>query len=447
MDFTPWTAFVDLGLVAILLLLGQLIRSRIVAVQKMFLPANVIAGALGLLLGPNGFDILPLSSAIAAYPGILIALIFAALPFASREFTWASSRRSAGELWAYSTVTMLLQWGLGLLFALVVLGAIWPELHRGFGAILASGFVGGHGTAAAVGAVFAERGWDEAGSLAMTSATVGILSAIVGGMIWIRWGSQRGATRFVASFEELPQELRTGLIPPGQRESLGQETVSPISIDPLVFHLALIAAAAALGYFVGQGSAAWLGRYRLPTFCLAFLAAAVLKQGLKFSRALHYVDQKTAVRMCGSMTDLLVAFGIASIKIPVLIKYAFPLTALFVFGLVLCWALFRFLGPRTFRAVWFEKSLYTWGWVTGIMAMAIALLRIADPENESRVLDDFALAYLAIGPVEVMLVALGPVLISQGHHWSFAGLATGAGLLILVLSLAAPKIWPGKAPE
>ena len=66
-------------------------------VQKLFLPANVLAGAAGLLLGPNGFAVLPLSSAIGTYPGILIALIFASLPFASGEFSAASSRRRRGK--------------------------------------------------------------------------------------------------------------------------------------------------------------------------------------------------------------------------------------------------------------------------------------------------------------------------------------------------------------
>ena len=252
MSFTPWTLFTDLGLVALLLLGGQLLRAKVPPVQRLFLPANVLAGLAGLALGPNGADILPFSDAIGKYPGILIALIFASLPFSSREFSRKSGRATVAELWSYSTLTILLQWGLGLLFALVLLRAVWPALHPGFGAILASGFVGGHGTAAAVGAAFAERGWDEAGSLAMTAATIGIICAIVGGMIWINWGAKRGATRYIARFEELPQELRTGLIPEERRPALGRETISPISLDPLVFHFALICAAAVSDWRVAE---------------------------------------------------------------------------------------------------------------------------------------------------------------------------------------------------
>ena len=69
------------------------------------------------------------------------------------------------------------------------------------------------------------------------------------------------------------------------------------------------------------------------------------------------------------------------------------------------------------------------------MAMGIALLRIVDPENRSKVLDDFAIAYLALGPIEVALVSLAPILISQGHHWAFTLSTVCAGLVTLALPL------------
>ena len=181
MPFTAWSLFTDLGLIALLLLLGQLVRAHLALVQRLFLPANVLAGLTGLVLGPHALDLLPFSDSVGTYPGILIALIFASLPFSSGAISVAARRRPVGELCAYSTLVIFLQWGAGLLFGLVLLRSLWPALHPGFGAILASGFVGGHGTAAAIGSAFAERGWPEAGSLAMTAATVGIGGAIVGG--------------------------------------------------------------------------------------------------------------------------------------------------------------------------------------------------------------------------------------------------------------------------
>ncbi|NKB70194.1 MAG: sodium:glutamate symporter [Candidatus Latescibacteria bacterium] len=435
MDFSVWALFIDAGLAALLLLGGLLLRARVGPVQRAFLPANVLAGLVGLALGPQGLGLIPFSDSIGRYPGVLIALIFAALPFAAQGGSGKGLRRGVVELCGYSSVFILLQWGGGLLVGLSVLSPIWPDLHPGFGLVLASGFVGGHGTAAAIGQTFARQGWADAGPLAMTAATVGIVGAIVGGMLWVKWGSQRGVTRYVARFTELPGELRTGLVAPDKRNASGQETISPIALDPLVFHFALISAAALGGYYLVQGTEQWMGDYTLPTFCTAFLVALLVRQVLQGLGGFHYVDRRTVVRLGGSFTDMLVVFGIASINLPLLLRYAYPLAALFAFGFILCWVIFRFCGPRVFRELWFEKSLYTWGWVTGVMAMAIALLRIVDPDNDSRVLDDFALAYIVVGLIEGVMVILCPIAVAHGQGWLLALGASAAGLVLLLMAM------------
>ena len=211
--------------------------------------------------------------------------------------------------------------------------------------------------------------------------------------------------------------------------------MSPLTIDPIIFHFAIIASAAVIGYYIGICSFAIISSYRIPTFSLAFLVAILLKWGLKTFRGYQYIDQKISLRLCGSFTDLLIVFGITSIQLPVLIKYAFPLIGLFIVGILFCWALFRYLGPIIFRENWFEKSLYTWGWITGIMAIAIALLRIVDAKNKANVLSDFAIAYFVIGPLEVLLVTLAPVLIFNGFQWGFSIITLGAGILLLLTTL------------
>ena len=48
-------------------------------------------------------------------------------------------------------------------------------------------------------------------------------------------------------------------------------------------------------------------------------------------------------------------------------------------------------------------------------------------------LDDFALAYLGFGPIEVAMVALAPILITQGQGWLLAGASIGVALLVFFL--------------
>jgi ESS family glutamate:Na+ symporter len=91
------------------------------------------------------------------------------------------------------------------------------------------------------------------------------------------------------------------------------------------------------------------------------------------------------------------------------------------------------MGPRFFETYWFEKSLFTWGWITGVTALGITLLRIVDSENGSRALNDFALAYLFVVPFEISLVAFAPQIILSGHGWTLAGITILLAVLITVM--------------
>ena len=70
--------------------------------------------------------------------------------------------------------------------------------------------------------------------------------------------------------------------------------------------------------------------------------------------------------------------------------------------------------------------------MTGVMAIALALLRVVDPRDESEILDPFARAYLFVAPLEVGLVSFAPLLIAQGFAWSFVGATVLAGFAALL---------------
>ena len=208
-SFTPWTMIVDLGIISVLILIGKYIRVKFSIVQKFLIPPSVLAGVSGLVLGPEVLGWLPLSSNLGTYAGILIAFVFASLPFTS-----SSGSRDFGKvkrMWGYSQGGMLLQWAFGGLLGILVLGAIWP-LNDSFGISMPAGYCGGHGSAAAIGDGFASFNQDEVLTLAMTAATVGIISSIVLGLIFIRIGTRRGYSSCLTQAETLPEELRTGSI-------------------------------------------------------------------------------------------------------------------------------------------------------------------------------------------------------------------------------------------
>jgi glutamate:Na+ symporter, ESS family len=422
---------VDFAFAGLLLLAAFVLRVRIKLFQWLFLPASIIAGFIGLLFGPNGCGWLPLSDGFDSYPGLLIALIYAALPFASDTADFHALSDCTRRLWSYSVFAVVMQWVVGLLLTLLVLRLFWPDLHTGFGVLLASGFVGGHGTAAAVGAAFSELGWKQAGTLAMTSATVGILGSIAGGIVWIRWGTRTGRTRFISRFDELPEALRTGLLPQDTRSTSGEETVAANVLDPLMFQCAIVLLGFLCGFYLKALWASIFPTFVLPLFSLSFVAALMIRRLLLRTGLLSLVDQRSIRRISGSLTDLLIVFGIASIQFPVIVQYAVPLAILFTVGFVLCGLIVWLFGPLFLGDDWFEGALFTWGWITGVMAMGMALLRIVDSEHRSRVLDSFALAYLFVIPVEVGLITFVPQLMAHDMSWLvFAATALIAALLL-----------------
>lgn len=430
--FTPWTMIIDLGIISVLILAGKYIRVKFFVVQRFLIPPSVLAGVLGLILGPEVLGWLPLSGNLGTYAGILIAFVFASLPFTSTSGSKEFAK--VKRMWGYSQGGMLLQWAVGGLVGIVLLGQFWP-LNDSFGITMPAGYCGGHGSAAAIGSAFAEMGQEEVLSLAMTAATVGIICSIVLGLVFLRIGTRRGYSSCLSQAETLPEELRTGLVPKEGRKSIGEEVFSGISVSTLTFHLSLASFVVLCGYLISLGGARLSPGLELPVFSCAYIAGIIVKAVLYRTKTKEYVCQQTMSGLSGMFTDYLVAFGIASIKISVVSQYLVPLVILLVCGLIFT-ALYIFVAARyIFKEYWFEKAMFSWGWFTGTMAMGMALLRIADPKSESRCMDHYAIAYIFIAPVEILLITFAPMIFSSGYGLWFSAACLIIGLSIMTYML------------
>lgn len=425
---------IDVGIVSLLLLLGKLLRSKVRIIQRFFIPPSLLAGLTALVLGPEVLGWLPLSSNMGTYAGILIALVFSCIPFTSQKTTGGGTSR-IGRMWAYSQAGMLLQWAVGGALGLWVLSLIWP-VNPAMGLSMPAGFCGGHGTAAAIGESFASYGVEEMQSLAMTSATVGIIASVVIGMWLISWGAAHGKTNYICKFENLSPELRTGILPPDKRKSMGMASFSAISLDSMTFNFAVIAMVALGGYGLAKLIALVWPALMLPVFSCAFIVGIGVKWLMGKINVDEHISKPILGHLSGAFTDYLVAFGVASIRLEIVGRYIVPLLILLAIGLVLTLLYVFWVGARIHKSDPFEKSIFTWGWFTGTMAMGIALLRITDPDSKSGCLDDYALAYLYIAPVEIALVSLSPLAFSSGLGWLFVLVCAVTGVGIMGLSAA-----------
>jgi ESS family glutamate:Na+ symporter len=432
MAYSPWSLLTDAGLIGGLLLVGTLVRRWVGLAQRLMLPASVIAGFLGLLLGPKVLGVLPFSDQLGTYASVLIAVIFACLAL-SDDMGVRGFGPSTGAFSLYSMGAYALQVGLGMLLALLVLTPAFGT-PAGFGLLLFAGWAGGFGSAAAIGSVFSDAGWAEAGSLAFTSATVGLLVGVVGGIVWANWGARRGHAQRLGNFTDLPDSLRTRLVrDPYERASIGTATTSASSIEPLGLQVCLVAAVSAAAYGVAELSTALYPQFSPPVFALAFIVGLLVKTALRRTPAWAYACPRTMRGISGVATDILIVCGIASIVPSFVVANWVPLVLLFVFGLAFCLVMFRWVAPALMHDAWFEKAIFTWGWATGSIPTSIALLRMVDPDLDSRTLEEFGIAYLPVAPVETASVALTPVIVLVGAAWAIAAGWTALGVVALVL--------------
>lgn len=409
---TLWTVLIDVGMMSGLLLIGQLLRAKIRIFQKLLIPPALIGGFLALAFGPNGLGYLPFSSSLGTYASVLIVLIFAAMPIGDKPSKDALSGPALGGMFFNITGIAVLQYAVGMFLTVYVLNNIGYDLHPGFGLMMATGFYGGHGTAAAVGQTYTGLGWEEASALGYTTATVGIVGGIILGIVIINWGTRKGYTSYVTSPKNLPDSMRTGLIQPENQPVSTKATISSICMDPMAFHLAVVLLPSLAGYYLSKLLQPFIG-VEIPAFCTALLFGFIVNYIFNKTGAHKYVDRGSVSRISGTSTDFLMISGIGSLKLSVVVKYAVPLLVVCTAGFVINWVWFLLVGKYSSPKDWFERNMMVWGHATGVAATGVMLQRVVDPDLKSRGIEDSGIADLFNRPIIVGLQVIPPLVMTS----------------------------------
>lgn len=439
---------IDFAFASILVLIGQFLRSNLKIFQKFFIPASVLAGFLGLIFGPNGLGWIPFSEAMGGYAGLLIILVFVVVGVNGFEFKRGSGDDSQLKRILGYQIFKIIVWALQifvpLVFTIVVLKKIWPGLNDGFGMLLHSGFYGGHGTAAAVGSTFKDLGFEDAQDIAITFATFGILTGIFGGIILINIAARKGQTAYMKDFKFIDGDMKTGLISFQNRRPFGQQTISSVSLDTLTYHGAFIIALTGMTIVLNR----WLAEHVLagiPDFTLGFILALIFFLLLRNTPVYDYIDKDVNTRISGSATDYLVIFGIASVKLDVVMSYAGPIILSLIVGWLLVFIIIWPLGKAYSKNDWFERSIFVYGYLTGVFAIGFVLYRIVDPDNISETIEDTAMTP-ATNIAEIVVWSLFPALLISGQ-WL---IAAAIPFVILIGSVIATKVtgtWVFNVPD
>ncbi len=352
---------------SVLLGLGYWIRRKLIILQKLYLPASVIAGLLGLVL----INTLPVpenwTAGWSKLPGILINLVFACL-FLGVEIPGISKVwKSAGRQLAYGQIVAWGQYVVGIGLVLFLLGPLFG-LNDLFGAVLPVGFEGGHGTAGGLGPVFDELNWSAGKDFALASATAGILGAIITGMVLVNWAVRKGyVSEKKPPHENIEEEDWTGSLPKETRPAAGHLTVSSDVIESLSLHLVIVAAAILIGYgfkellLLLQEIIPFAQKHNLlgsfPLFPLAMLGGLLIQIFADRFDPNDHIDHGLTMRIQNTALDFLVVAAIATIRLDVVAQGWLPLLILVLAGIGWNVCCVLFLARRVFKNAWFERSI------------------------------------------------------------------------------------------
>ncbi len=250
-------------------------------------------------------------------------------------------------------------------------------------------------------------------------------------MLILQVALKMGWIKTFTNFNNMDEFQRKGLIKPNQQQAVMKDTMSSLSVDAFAIHAALVVIVTAFAYVSADFLSSFHDKVQIPTFVTGFLGGMFVRIVAKQSKASKYLCDGAFNHAAGMSTDYLIIFGISSIKITVLAAYLAPMIVLALGGVMFTLWLVLWVAPRIMGDNWFEKGIFSWGWLTGTVAMGIALLRIVDPNMRSKVLDDYAIAYVPGSITDIFIISLMPLAMYHGMHWH--ALAAGLSYIAVVL--------------
>lgn len=440
MEFSATALLFDFAYASLLLMIAKIIRVKVPFVQRMYIPTALMAGLLGIIGGKYFLNLVPFSAAAAGYGGILMTVLASTLFLGNQKsnHTFGKVMSEMGDTFLVNAISYLSQWGIGLLAGFYVIKLIWPDLHEAFGLMMPAGFAGGHGTAAALGAVFAEAGWADGTSIATTFATIGMLLGTFGGIVMINIAARKGWTAVVKKPSELPEEFKSGLIK-NTRESCGQETICSMSMDTFTFHLMLIMVTVFLSY---QSAALLksLTTISFPTFSMAMVMSFLVNLVCRTVGAEQYVDRTIMTRTGGCLTDYLIVFAVSTINVTLVLDLWKPILLLSLLGLATVLFYVLILCRHNCADYWFEQGIIIFGWATGATPTSILLVRTCDPEYKTGVFQNWVVCWIFVSIIDVFNCSFTPFFTVKGF-----GIITGITLVAVSIVLYAVLILKTRA--
>ena len=419
-----WSFLVQLGLLMIFLLAGNIMRRKIPLFRKCLVPSALLGGAVLLIVNIIGKQfgfVLVDNRLMQVITYHCLAIGFAAMTLKTEKSTHKTSRAQVFEFGALQGGTYMLQAfvGLGVTILMFFITQHGEQVISYIcGLILPLGFGQGPGNALTWDINFTNTEAAQFagnGSFGLSLASIGFVVACVFGILYINIQKARGTLK---SRECKPEQQRNAQI---------KESVEEIPDSESVDKFTLQAGFVALAYAVSFGFMCLLGAISDFTnsiawgfnFLWASLAAMLIKavvKGLRKGKLMNreYINNYQMDRISGFSFDIMIVAGVAAIEINDIKNYILPIIILSVLGAVLTFVYIRKATKECFKGFEHEMFLMSYGTLTGTASNGVILMKEIDPDlrtptSSLYILSNFP-AMVMIAPLLLLLGFAGKTL-------------------------------------
>lgn len=382
-----WSFMVQMGLLLIFLMLGNILRRTIPLFRKLLIPSALLGG--GILLVVNvickqiGFVIVDnrLMQVITYH---CLAIGFAAMSLKTEKSTHKTNKTQVLEFGALQGGSYMLQAfvGLGITIVLFLLTRYGEQVVSYVcGLILPLAYGQGPGNALSWDINFTNMPITEFagnGSFGLSLASIGFVVASVFGVLYINIHKKRGTL--------IVREGSNSFDVTGNPEET--EIPDNESVDKFTIQVGFVALAYALSfglmYLLGEisnftNSIAWGFN-----FLWASLAAMLIKfivKKLRKGKLMHraYINNYQMDRISGFAFDLMIVAGVAAIEINDIKNYILPIVILSIMGMVVTYIYIHKVAKECFKGFEHEFFLMSFGTMTGTASNGMILTKEIDP--------------------------------------------------------------------
>lgn len=385
-----WAYIWDILVISLFLGLATYIKRSFKFFKKFFIPNAIIAGFIGLLLGPQVLNLVQFDSEhLGTIIYHLMSVGFISLALKDRNTTKNKDIVNTGILIVNGYVLQgIIGFGLSLLMAYTFV----PDLFPVFGMLLPLGYGQGAGQAYSMGKSWEALGFSNGGNIGLSVATMGLLWACIGGIPLMNYLIRVKKIRPVHTITDSDQNIVKGEIKKediGDAESVDGFTIQLFTIG--IIYLAtyltlqgLTVVLSTLGTF-GSTLSAMLWGFSFIIAALYAILFRFIYDSLRKKKVIvrEYTSNFLLERISGGAFDFMITASIAAISISILQQYLIPTFLIGTIGGIITVTYIVFACKRIYKTDVLENMLALYGNLTGVVSTGLALVKEIDPNLES----------------------------------------------------------------